>query len=131
MRYLIATTAVDLSRTLCDAIREQVTETDTVYALNSLRGEEDTTMDDVEAGEAALEAVEGELGGVTTVDTHQLIRGNDPTRDVLEFADEYDVDQIVIGIQKRSPAGKAVFGSTAQDVLLNATRPVLAIPRPD
>lgn len=129
MRYLIATNAVDDSQTLCDSIRTQVGDGDTVYALNSLHGGDDTSSEDVEAGRDAIEQVTTELGDIASVETHQLIRGNDPATDILDFAQEHDVDRIVIGIRKRSPTGKAVFGSTAQDVLLSADRPVLAIPR--
>ncbi|WP_250137757.1 universal stress protein [Halorientalis salina] len=131
MKYLLATDSTDLSETLCAAVRDQLDDGDTVHAVNSLHGEDETTTDEIEAGRDALERVSAELGSSVSVDTHQFIRGNDPTRDVLAYADDHDVDQIVIGIRKRSPTGKAVFGSNAQDILLNATRPVLAVPRTD
>jgi len=43
---------------------------------------------------------------------------------VVELADEYGADRVVIGGRERSPAGKAIFGSTAQDILLSAPCPV-------
>ena len=49
----------------------------------------------------------------------------DPAGQVLKYAEEHDVDQICIGGRKRSPAGKALFGSVAQDVVLGTNRPVL------
>lgn len=49
----------------------------------------------------------------------------DPAEAIIEAADEYDADLIVIGGRKRSPAGKALFGSVTQSVILNADRPVL------
>ncbi|WP_256301337.1 universal stress protein [Haloarchaeobius salinus] len=43
---------------------------------------------------------------------------------VVELAGEEDADLVVVGGRSRSPTGKAVFGSTAQSVMLNAPCPV-------
>jgi len=50
-----------------------------------------------------------------------------PAEGILELADEFDVDHVVIGSQKRSPTGKAVFGSVAQTVVLDADVPVTVV----
>lgn len=44
---------------------------------------------------------------------------------ILRSAEEHDVDSIVLGGRKRSPAGKAIFGSVTQSVILNTDRPVV------
>jgi len=44
--------------------------------------------------------------------------------DILEDAEALDVDDVVLGGRKRSPAGKILFGSVTQEVLLNTDRPV-------
>jgi len=43
---------------------------------------------------------------------------------IVELVEELDADLVVVGGRKRSPTGKAVFGSVAQEVLLNSPRPV-------
>jgi len=59
------------------------------------------------------------------------IRGviGDPDAEIVRVADEVDGDRIFIGGAKRSPAGKAVFGDHAQQVLLNASCPVTYVQR--
>lgn len=54
-------------------------------------------------------------------------RSGDPAEEILRSAREAEADQIVLGGRKRSPVGKAVFGSVVQNVILNADRPVLTI----
>ncbi|WP_255197827.1 universal stress protein [Halorarius litoreus] len=52
----------------------------------------------------------------------------DPVAEIIDVASDLDVDCICVGSRRRSPTGKAVFGSTTQQVLLDADRPVLAVP---
>jgi nucleotide-binding universal stress UspA family protein len=59
--------------------------------------------------------------------THLLIRGMTPGEDIVEFAEKNEVDEIVIGVKRRSKVGKLVFGSTAQHVILNAHCPVVTV----
>ncbi|ELY83581.1 universal stress protein [Natrinema altunense] len=49
----------------------------------------------------------------------------DTEDDILDEAEAYDVDSIVLGGRKRSPVGKAIFGSTTQGIILGSDRPVV------
>jgi len=44
---------------------------------------------------------------------------------ILDQAEAEDVNSLVLGGRKRSPAGKALFGSVTQSVILNTDRPVV------
>lgn len=65
------------------------------------------------------------------VEVTTAIENGSPSTEILAFVTEHNVDIIVMGFQKRSPTGKALFGSTAQDVLLSTDCPVVTIPAPD
>ncbi|MDD9205396.1 universal stress protein [Georgenia sp. 10Sc9-8] len=56
-----------------------------------------------------------------------LVRGKDPSEDLLSIAAECDARLIVIGLRRRSPVGKLILGSNAQELLLKSTCPVLAV----
>ncbi len=60
-------------------------------------------------------------------EVRQLVRGQDPAEDLIAVAEEVDADLIVIGLRRRTPVGKLIMGSNAQQVLLDAGCPVLAV----
>lgn len=45
---------------------------------------------------------------------------------LVRYSNEQDARYLVIGLRKRSPTGKAMFGSVGQSILLNAECPVLS-----
>lgn len=55
----------------------------------------------------------------------------DPADRILQVARERDVDMIAVAGRRRSPTGKAVFGSVTQSVVLEADRPVVVCHRDD
>jgi nucleotide-binding universal stress UspA family protein len=63
-------------------------------------------------------------------EVRQLVRGSDPSDDLIAVAEEVDADLIVIGLRRRTPVGKLILGSNAQQVLLDASCPVLAVKAP-
>ena len=110
------------------AIEEARLRDGTVLIVHSMHGGERDELEQVLNHRERFEVLKEELesSGVA----HELIeyaRGNSPAEDLLAVARERAADLIVIGIRRRSPVGKLVLGSNAQDVLLEADCPVLAV----
>ena len=63
-------------------------------------------------------------------ETHQLARGLTPGEDMVRFAEENDVDQIFVGIEKKSRTQKIILGSNAQYIILKAPCPVVSVNTP-
>lgn len=60
-------------------------------------------------------------------DVRQPTSGRPAADEILAAATEVDADLVVIGVRRRSPVGKLVTGSTAQQILLDAPCAVLAV----
>ncbi|WP_058365978.1 universal stress protein [Haloparvum sedimenti] len=52
-------------------------------------------------------------------------RSGEPAPSIVETADELDADAICVAGRKRTPAGKVLFGSVSQSVILQTERPVI------
>lgn len=100
----------------------------TLVVVTSNKG--GTATGPVEAAERATALAEVRtqlrLDGIEH-DVRSLERGNEPSVDLIEVAEEVGADFIVIGLRRRSPVGKLFLGSQAQQVLLDAPCPVLAV----
>ena len=98
-----------------------------LIVVHSARGgvEDARTVRETRDALAELEAQLRSEGLEVTV--RDLIRGNEPADDLIEVAEKEDTALIVIGLRRRSPVGKLLMGSNAQDVLLRADCPVLAV----
>lgn len=55
----------------------------------------------------------------------------DAADEIVRYSEDQDARYIVISGRKRSPVGKALFGSVTQTVLLDADRPVVTALRND
>jgi nucleotide-binding universal stress UspA family protein len=62
-----------------------------------------------------------------TCETHILVRGLTPGEDIVEFAVDRKMDEIIIGIEKTSKVGKLLFGSNAQYIILESPCPVVSV----
>jgi nucleotide-binding universal stress UspA family protein len=99
-----------------------------LLVVHSMRGGERDELQQVMSYREEFEQLEARLrdSGVR----YRLIeyaRGNAPAEDLLQAAKDEDADLIVIGIRRRSPVGKLILGSNAQDILLHADCAVLAV----
>jgi nucleotide-binding universal stress UspA family protein len=60
-------------------------------------------------------------------EVEQLVRGLTPGEDIVLFAQENDIEQIYVGIRKKSRTSKLILGSTAQYIILKAKCPVTSV----
>ena len=60
-------------------------------------------------------------------EVEQLARGLTPGEDIVLFAQENDIEQIYVGIRKKSRTSKLILGSTAQYIILKAKCPVISV----
>ena len=72
--------------------------------------------------DAAVEAAD--LLEAEGIPVERVAEGGEVARLILDTAEELDVDSIVMGGRKRSGVQKVLLGSTTQDVMLSAERPV-------
>ncbi len=59
--------------------------------------------------------------------THLVLTKLSHGEKIVEFAKENKMDEIIIGVSRRSKVEKLLFGSTAQYVILNAPCPVVTV----
>ncbi|ELY50923.1 universal stress protein [Natronolimnohabitans innermongolicus] len=93
----------------------------TVVLYHVFRGDDgEADANDLKSVSAAAERLE-EAGYDVVVDQSH----GDAVRSILSKAEEIDADIISLAGRKRSPTGKALFGSVTQDVVLKSERTVL------
>lgn len=78
------------------------------------------------------EAVDAVAEGLRAAGVRPTFRGafGEPGEEVVDATERTAPDFVVVGGRKRSPTGKALFGSTAQQVLLSAPAPVVFVRPP-
>jgi nucleotide-binding universal stress UspA family protein len=97
-----------------------------VFVMSSMEGGAGEKVEDIAQAEQNLREAKDffDEQGVEC-ETHQMARGLTPGEDLVRFAEENQIDQIFVGIEKKSRTSKLILGSTAQFVILKAPCPVI------
>ncbi len=99
-----------------------------VFIVTSMVGGPEVLRDDFEKAERDLDFAKSAFKkeGIPC-EARLSVRGLEPGEDLVQFAEENQIDQIIVGIRRRSRVQKLVFGSNAQYVILEAPCPVLSV----
>ena len=117
-RYLVATASSATTAAACEYVRDKLEAEDVVYVLTVDVPEES------DEGEAALDVAQVELTDVVEVRT--IRREGRPAQEIVNFARENDVDEIVMGPARTG--GITTIGSTTRAVLNKVDKPVFVVP---
>lgn len=79
---------------------------------------------------AVARDIAAEAADVADADAEAIGLVGDAADEIIRYAEEHDARYLVVGGRKRSPVGKAVFGSVTQDILMGTEKPVVTIMRP-
>ena len=99
-----------------------------VIAVISMEGGKGERPEDIQKAQQDVKYASKYLEEQNTAgEALQLVRGLSPGEDIVEFAKENDIDQLFVGIEKKSKTRKMFLGSTAQYVILKAPCPVTTV----
>lgn len=110
---------------LAEGIEEARRRRTGLVVVNTTRG--DALVDRRYVGEEGLDELRGRLAGSGLEHEVQQSVTSDVAQEVLRVAEETRAQVIVIGMRHRTPVGKMLMGSVAQQVLLDASCPVLSV----
>lgn len=113
-------TDVERARTQANAVADLPGSEEINAILVHVFDSEDGDIESVDAVGEARAILEEAGVGITA----EGISG-DTAMALLDAAARYDADSLCVAGRKRSPAGKAIFGSVTQDVIMGANRPTL------
>ncbi len=129
MKILIGYKGINVGKDLMDlAVKHAKAFDGEILVVTSLIGGDKTEQQAINLAEKNLTKAKAffDDAGIKT-DTHLLVRGLEAGEDLVIFAKEKKVDEIILGVRSRSKVGKLLFGSTAQFVILEADCPVLSV----
>jgi nucleotide-binding universal stress UspA family protein len=84
--------------------------------------------EDIDKAESKLESLQRAFKiDDIPCETQASVSYQSPGEDLVNYVKDNNIDEIIIGVRRRSKVGKLVFGSTAQYVILEAPCPVVAV----
>ena len=99
-----------------------------VYVVRSLAQSREMKLEDIQKAEQELENIRRSFRDEEIAcKTEAIISSISPGEDLVQFAQENEIDEIIIGVRRRSKVGKLLFGSNAQYIILMAQCPVVAV----
>ena len=99
-----------------------------MVVVSSSEGGKGEKLEDINRIKNDLERIQKEVANEEIeCEVEQLARGLTPGEDIVLYADENDIDQIYVGIRKKSRTSKLILGSTAQFIILKAKCPVTSV----
>lgn len=80
-----------------------------------------------ELSEELFDELEAVADGAGVADVERVLEVGRPTQAIVDYADEHDIDQIVMGSHGRSGMSRILLGSVAETVVRRATVPVTVV----
>lgn len=131
MRFLVAYNGSDVAKAALSLARTHAeAHGATIFVVTSMGGGRTEKPEEIARVSKELEAAEQFLSEKRIAcEVHQLARGMTAGEDLVSFAEENEIDQIYVGVQKKSRTQKIIVGSTAQYIILKAPCPVVSVNR--
>ncbi|MFU8867279.1 universal stress protein [Natronococcus sp.] len=117
-------TAVDQGLELATAYGSRV---HSLYVVNDVHSHTSVVLEAFEElGERSTSKI-AERAGERGLETERALERGIPHREIVAYADERDVDLVVVGTESRSGLDRVVAGSVSQRVIGTAPVPVLSV----
>ncbi len=129
MKIIVGYDSSDVAKKAIELAKKHAKAFDAkVYVLTSFEQSNELQLEDIQRAEHEMEHVTASLREDNiSCETQAIVSSLAPGEDLVHFAKENEIDEIVIGVIKKSKVGKLLFGSTAQYVILNAPCPVVSV----
>ena len=99
-----------------------------LVVVSSSEGGKGEKIEDINKIKQDLERIQQDLSkDGLECEVEQLARGLAPGEDIVQYAAENEIDQIYVGIRKKSRTSKLILGSTAQFIILKSKCPVTSV----